>query len=123
MPQTQAQRQRGFNQCVAQAAQTEHHALANSITEEAAGGLGILFSIGTGAASFEVAGEELASRNFFENLSGIELTSRLTSIYTVKGLLFGGVYVKGISDTTAALSQYDNNVAACEAQFGYPNVP
>lgn len=79
MPQTQAQRQRGFNQCVAQAAQTEHHALANSITEEAAGGLGILFSIGTGAASFEVAGEELASRNFFENLSGIELKANLNS--------------------------------------------
>ncbi len=122
-PQTQAQRQQGFNQCTAQAAQTEHHALAGSIAEETVGGLGILFSIGTGAASFEVAGEELASKSFFTSLSGVELTARLTSIYSVKAILFGGAYVKGISDTTNALNQYDSNVAACQAQFGYPNVP
>lgn len=120
--QKQAQRQQRFNQCVAQAAQAENHALKNSIAETASGGLAFLVAIGTG---FVVADAGVAefSEGAFGKISGIKTVARGSFLGSGFGMFTGYAYFKGIADTTNALNTYDQAVATCQAQTGYPNVP
>jgi RHS repeat-associated protein len=111
----------GYMACMAQAEADKN--LAPAAGEMVVGGGTILTIVGLADASlpafYAEAGEaKTLLQALWSGFEAFDMTGRF-ALFTIPGF---GAYAKGIYDATVTLDVYDNNVANCQASFGYPNV-